>query len=517
MLDNTILKTLSNISRVSLILKTFSSYGFQEFILKLGLSKLVPNMVFSHPYKKLSAEKRLRMCFEKLGPAFIKLGQILAHRTDLLPLTFCQELAILHSQAETLDFKTIEKVLINNYGTDYLKQFKEFSTTAIGSGSIAQTYKACMLDGLKVVVKIQKPKVKEIIKEDIKVLQILSKLIEKYIPEFKLYQPQRLVEEFSRQLEMEMDFIVEANNTKKLHLFFKDDKAVKIPNVYSKYSSDNILILEEIKGTSFSQINSLNYQQEQLTDILDKTLKAYLKMLFQRGLYHADLHSGNILYTEDNKIAFIDFGQVGRLNKREQMSISHMLTALSEEDYERFAMEYLDLSHSGEASLESFSSSLQNLIDPYYGVTLEGVKIGQIFMETANLAFKHKIKVPIYLMIFFKSILSLEGTGRNISKNFNFIKSAQEFADQFIKDGHEQNYWKSSLDFVLRDLNHLLLSSPRQLRSFFRKVGDPNFKWKLDIQNLDKVAKAVNRLALFILLGFIFLGLVVVFVNFKQI
>lgn len=513
MFDNTILKTLGNISRVSSLLKTFSSYGFQEFILKLGLSKLVPNMVFSHPYKKLSAEKRLRMCFEKLGPTFIKLGQILAHRTDLLPLTFCKELAVLHNQVDVLDFRIMEKVLIHNCGEEYLKQFKVFSTKPIGSGSIAQTYKACLLDGSDVVVKLQKPGIKATIREDIKVLQILAKLIEKYIPDFQLYQPQRLVEEFSRQLEMEMNFVIEANNTKKLYSFFKEDLAVKIPKVYLEGSSDQVLILEEIKGVSFSQISSLNYSQEKLTSILDKTLKAYLKMLFQRGLYHADLHSGNILYTENNKIAFIDFGQVGRLNKREQMSISHMLTALSEEDYERFAMEYLDLSHSGGVSLDSFSSALQNLIDPYYGLTLEGVKIGQIFMETASLAFKYKMKVPIYLMIFFKSILSLEGTGRSLSGSFNFIKSAQEFADQFIKEGHERNYWKSSLDFVLRDLNHLLLASPRQLRSVFRKVGDPNFKWKLDIQNLDKVAQAVNRLALFILLGFIFLGLVIGFIN----
>lgn len=514
MFDNTILKTLGNISRVGIILRIFSSYGFQEFILKLGLSKLVPNIVFSHPYKNLSAEKRLRMCFEKLGPTFIKLGQILAHRTDLLPLAFCKELSALHNQVETLDFKTMEKVLINHYGTEYAKTFKTLSTEPIGAGSIAQTYEACLLDGSDVVIKIQKPGIKTIIQEDIKVLHILAKLIEKYIPEFQLYQPKRLVEEFSKQLEMEMDFVIEANNTKKLSFFFQGDQSVKIPTVYAEESSEQVLILEKIKGIGFTKINDLNYSQEKLISILDKTLKAYLKMLFQRGIYHADLHSGNIFYTEDDKIAFIDFGQVGRLNKREQMSISHMLTALSEEDYERFAMEYLDLSHSGDVSLESFSSDLQNLIDPYYGLNLEGIKIGQIFMETANLAFKHQIKVPIYLMIFFKSLLSLEGTGRNLSANFNFIKSAQDFADQFIKEGHEQNYWKSSLDFVLRDLNHLFLASPRQFRSFLRKVGDPNFKWKLDIQHLDKVAQAINRLALFILFGFVFLGLVIGFTHF---
>ncbi|MBE8162983.1 MAG: phosphotransferase [Bdellovibrionaceae bacterium] len=509
MFENKIFKTLGNISRVSSILKTFSSYGFQEFILKLGLSKLVPNVVFSHAYKKLSAQKRLRMCFEKLGPTFVKLGQILAHRTDLLPLDFCKELAVLHNQVEVLDFKTMEAVLIQHYGKEYLKSFKSFSTTPVGSGSIAQTYKACLLDGSDVVVKLQKPEIRETIKEDIAILQTLAGLIEKYIPEFKMYQPKRLVEEFSKQLELEMDFVVEANNTQKLHAFFQGDATVKIPQVYREESSAQILILEEIKGVSFSEINTLSHSEEQLTEILDKTLKAYLKMLFQRGLYHADLHSGNLFYTSDNKVAFIDFGQVGRLNKREQMSISHMLTALSEEDYERFAMEYLDLSHSGEVSLESFSSALQNLIDPYYGLNLKGVKLGQVFMETANLAFQHKIKIPIYLMIFFKSILSLEGTGRSLSGNFNFIKSAQEFADQFIKEGHEQDYWKASLDFVLRDLNHLFFSSPRQLRSWFRQVGDPNYKWKVDIQNLNTVAHALNRLALFVLLGLIFIGLVI--------
>lgn len=513
-MDNTIFKTLGNISRVSSIVKIFASYGFQEFILKLGLSKLVPNIVFSKPDKELSAPKRLRLCFEKLGPSFIKLGQILAHRTDLLPLPFCKEFAVLHNQAETLNFKTMEKVLIHNWGVDYQKKFKEFSSTPIGAGSIAQTYKACLLDNSSVVVKVQKPNIESIVQEDIKILHIFAKLIERYIPELSLYKPQRLVEEFARQLEMELDFVVEANNTKKIKFFFKEDSAVKIPEVYAESSTTQILILEEIKGISFSQLPNENYSSEELKLILDKTLKAYLKMLFQRGIYHADLHSGNIFYTFDKKIAFIDFGQVGRLNKREQMSISQMLTALSEEDYERFAIEYLDLSHSGEVSLESFSSDLQNLIDPYYGLNLEGVKIGQVFLETASLAFKHQIKVPIYLMIFFKSILSLEGTGRSLSGNFNFIKSAQEFADQFIQEGHEQDYWKSSLDFVLRDLNHLLLSSPRQLRSFLRKVGDPNFKWKLDIQNIDKVAQAVNRLALFIFLGFVFLGLVIGFINF---
>lgn len=514
MMDNTIFKTLGNLSRVSVILKTFSIYGFQEFILKLRLSKLVPNLVFSKNYKGLSAQKRLRMCFESLGPSFIKLGQILAHRTDLLPLSFCKELSSLHSQVQTLDFKDIESVLINNLSPEYLKKFKTFSTTSIGSGSIAQTYKASLLDSTDVVVKIQKPKIKIIIREDIRILKILAKLVEKYIPEFKLYQPIRLVEEFSRQLEMELDFIVEANNTKKLALFFKNDPDIKIPKVYAEHSCKQILILEEIKGQSFSKIN---FSKEKISSILDKTLKAYLKMLFQRGLYHADLHSGNILYTVDQKIALIDFGQMGRLNKREQMSISQMLIALSEEDYERFAIEYLDLSNSGKVSLDAFSSDLQNLIDPYYGVDLSGVKIGQVFMETANLALKHRIEVPMYLMIFFKSILSLEGTGRSLSKNFNFIKSAQEFADQFIKEGHEKEYWKSSLDFVLRDLNHLLLSSPRQIRSFLRKTSDPGFRWKLDLSNLEILSKSINRLALFVFFGFIFLSLALVFVGLKLI
>ncbi|MNJ93264.1 putative protein kinase UbiB [compost metagenome] len=452
---------------------------------------------------------RMRMSFEELGPTFVKLGQLLATRPDLVPEEYVTEFEKLHDRVQPLSFEVIEEVLKEEFGNSLYKKFESIDPVPLGAASIAQVHKARLITGEDVVVKVQRPGIIQTINDDLNVLYFVSELLETYIPETKPFNPSGIVNEYFKTLELETNFVVEANNIRRFQENFANDPLVKIPKVYFDLTTERVLTMEALHGIPLSQERALEQEHVNPDEVIRIGLKTYLKMVFADGLFHGDLHAGNFFVLPHNQIGLIDFGVVGRLTTKTQSTIANMLLALSKEDYERLAHEYVDLApFSDKVNVDLFAKDLRELIAPYYGLTLKNVNLGKILMKSAGVAARHHLQVPTELMMFFKSIVAIEGLGRKIQDDFDFLQYSLAFAGEIVKTQFEPNRVMSDMGQVLRESRNFINALPRQLNFLLRKINSPDHSFKLQVPEVQELKKSVEVSFNLLFLGVIIASLV---------
>jgi len=478
---------------------------------KIKLGKfLVERLSASDELENLTIPERLRMSFEELGPTFVKLGQVLASRPDLIPEEYTAEFEKLHDRVQSIPFEVVEGVLKEEFGSSLYEKFSSIDPNPLGAASIAQAHKAVLANGQTVVIKVQRPGIIQTINDDLNVLYMLSELLANYVPETRLYNPTGIVDEFFKTLELETNFIVEANNIRRFSVNFANDPDIKIPKVYLELTTERVLTLEALEGAPLSQMDPGQHEGTDAEVIVRKGLKAYMKMVFADGLFHGDLHAGNFFVLPNNQIGLIDFGVVGRLNSKVQNSIANMLLALAREDYERLAYEYVDLApFSDKVNVDIFARDLRELIAPYYGLTMKNVNLGKILMSSSSIATQHHLSLPTELMLFFKSLVSVEGLGRRIIPDFDFLQYAIEVANEIVKHQLDPQKTMSEAGHVLRETKNFLHALPRQANFLLRKINSPNHAFKLNVPQVDDLKRSVEVSFNLLFLGVIIAALII--------
>ena len=435
---------------------------------------------------------------------------MLASRPDLIPDEYLEEMSKLHDQVQVLDFKIIAEVLEEEFGTDYQKNFLSIDSKPLGSASIAQVHSAVLKDGSEVVLKIQRPGIVAKINDDLNVLYLIAELLEKYIPEVKPFNPVGMVDEYFKTLELETNFVVEANNIRRFKDNFKGHVDIIIPQVNFELTTEKVLVLEKLAGRPLSHPDSLKQVQTNAEDIIKKGLKAYLKMVFVDGFFHGDLHAGNFFVLPDNKIGLVDFGVVGRLNNKTQTAIVNMLVALSKEDYLRLAYEYVDLAPFSEnVNVDMFAKDLQSIIAPYYGLTLKNVNVGKILMSSSSVAAQHGLSVPTELMMFFKSIISIEGLGQKIQRNFDFLAFTLSQVNEVAQNFFQPAKMTNEVNLLFRESKTFINALPRQLNLILRRLNSPDYSSKIQIKELEAFRITMARSFELLFLGIIISSLIV--------
>lgn len=496
---------LRNAARLKTIVAVFARFGFQNVAERIRLGRFLVERIGGIDSDQYSTAERLRMAFEELGPTFVKLGQLLATRPDLVPEDFVEEFKRLHDQVSALPFEAMKQTLASQYGADLDTVFSKIDPNPIGAASIAQVYRATLRSGPEVVVKVQRPGIGEVIRNDIGVLYFLADRLAKFVPEAAVFNPVGIVDEFFKNLELETNFNVEANNIRRFQQNFAGDPTVKIPHVYVEHSGERVLVLEALDGVPLSQPGALSQGNIDAHHIMSTGVRCYFKQVFLHGLFHGDLHAGNLFIMRDGRIGLIDFGIVGRLNRRVQDSIANMFVALYSEDYERLAYEYVEVAPFEEAvDVDAFAKDLQDLLAPHFGLNLKNVNLGRLLMATTAVAAKHRLTLPSELILFFKSIVTVEGMGRVIRKDFDLLPHALEFAAELVKSKADPQRWKDDAIGFGRDSAVLMKTLPRQIRQFVRRVNHPDFAFRLSLVELEEVKRSVESSS-----NIIFLGLVI--------
>lgn len=472
----------------------FARHGFHQVAEKINLGKFIlERMSANAEIEKYSAAERLRMAFEELGPTFVKLGQVLASRPDLIPEEFAKEFEKLHATVSPLSFDIIKEVLEEQYEQNLDEIFSFIDPVPLGSASIAQVHKARLVTSEEVVIKVQRPGIIPMINEDLSVLYLLADLLETYIEEVRAFNPTEVVNEYFRTLELETNFIVEANNIRRFRENFKTQEDIVIPSVYSKWTTERVIVMDAMPGLPLSNPKAIPDSGSDPDNLIRIGLRAYLKMAFEDGFFHGDLHAGNFFILPEEKVGLIDFGVVGRLNSKTQASIANMLLALAKEDYERLAYEYVDMApFSEKVNVDIFAKELRELISPYYGLTLKDVNLGKILMKSAGIAGRHNIRVPADLLLFFKSIIAIEGMGRKIDPAFDFLQYSLEFAGELVKIQYGPDRIMGEFTQVIRESKNFINGLPRQLNFFLRKINSPDHAIRIDIKELKGLKKSVQ-------------------------
>ena len=488
----------------------FAKNGFQDVAQKIRLQSFIGYGSRSEDYSHLSRAQRIRISFEELGPTFIKLGQLMATRPDVIPADYVKEFRKLQDQIPPVEFSKIEEILNEQYPQGYKKVFSEFSEKAIGSASIAQVHRAVLTDGTPVVVKVQKPGVAKDIEDDVRILHLLADLAEDYLPESKVFNPTGMVNEFSRSISLETNFVVEANNIRRFQDNFAKSPNVKIPTVYLDHSGPRVLVMEELQGLPMSHPEAFNQSDISRSELMKAGLKAYFSMVFKDGLFHGDLHAGNIFILPGNQLGFIDFGMVGRLSRKTQSSIANMFVALTNEDYDRLAYEYVELApFSARTDRYALAQDLRSVLSPFFGLNLRDVNMGKLLLESSTVAAKHHVVLPSELMMFFKSMVTIEGLGRMVLEDFDLLPFIYEFSTEILKTKVSTKDLFSDVSFQVKEWSSLMESFPKEIKSYLRKINQIDFAHKTEIKGLKSFENTIYSTGRIIFVGMIVGALII--------
>jgi ubiquinone biosynthesis protein len=475
-------QAVKNVQRLRVILGVFGKYGFVDVVDRMNLGKFLPRRLrnFAETQAEVPAPERIRLAFEELGPTFVKFGQVLSTRSDLLPEAFVKEFTKLQDNVQPLPNEIARAVVERELGMPVEKAYAEFNAQPLASASIAQVHEARLHSGEKVVVKIQRPGIDRIIDTDVSLLAFLASMMERYIPETRLIGPKTVVEEFFRTLSYELDFFVEANNMAKIASNLVSFPDIVIPKVYRDLSTSKILTLEKLEGIRVNDIAAMDAAGIDRKKVVDLGARAFFKAVMIDGLFHGDLHGGNMFVLPGNRLGIIDFGIVGRLSQKSRDQLAEMVMALLTEDYETLCYEYAELGAAGPSiDFDAFQREVRNTLSPYMGLSLKDLNPGKVLIEATRIAAKYEIKVPGDWMIVFKAILTIEGMGRTLDPDFDILAIGQDLAKDLVKNRYSAARVSKDALWMARDMASLLEVLPRQIRWMFRKFNSNDFAFEI--------------------------------------
>jgi ubiquinone biosynthesis protein len=477
-------RTVRNIARIRQISTVFAKHGFQELMDKLGFARFIPQKYRrAQPDDRLTAPERLRLCFEELGPTFIKLGQLLSSRSDLLPEHYVRELSKLQDRVTPLPYTVIRNSVERELGAPVTEIFSTFSTEPLASASIGQVHEATLKDGTAVVVKVQRPAIDVLIKTDISVLTTLAAACERYFPETAVLSPQTFVEEFFQVMTLELDFILEANNILKSRENLKSLTDVYVPAVYLEYCTHKVLVVEKLTGFKLDDSATLKKEGFDGKLLAETAARAFLKTALEDGFFHGDLHMGNLFALAPSELSegrprlgMIDFGIMGYLTPRARESLLRILVALSDQNFESLCLEYAELGASrGSTDFDAFQRQVQSTVAPYLGLPLSQLNVGKVLMDATAVAARHHIRIPREWMLIFRAIYTLEGTCQKLDPAFNPMPLLEAYVEPLLRP--DLDWSKFSKDMLLgsRDMQYVAQMLPRQLHWFFKRLASNGY------------------------------------------
>jgi ubiquinone biosynthesis protein len=508
---DTVRKAVKNAGRLKEILGAATRFGFGTLVARLPIAGYKAESADGEDARPLPV--RLRMLFEGLGPTFIKTGQILAGRPDLVPAEIIAEFEKLQDRTTPVPFTLLKPVLEKELDRTLADCFSSFDTEPLATASIAQVHAARTLEGDDVVVKIRKPDVQRLLEQDMEILEFLAGLIERYVPELKPFRPVSIVQEFKRSLLAETDFRMEVSSIRRFRENFAASSFLVVPKVYADLSSDHVITMERLRGVPLRDIEGVRAMGVDPRDLLRQGMDCFFQSIMQDGLFHADPHAGNIIALPDGRMGLIDFGSVGRLSQRSKDAIINMFLALVTEDYDALILEYLDLSPATDGSrstsnIERIQREVAQLMGPYHGVPLSEIPTGRVLMESTRVAFRYHVSLPRDLVLVFKAIMTLEGIGRALDPDFDLLGAASKYSRVLIKERYNPTRLLKDVLFMSRDLARLAKTGPRQLNEALRQLESGELKLNLKLAGIDHHARAQEQGAKRIALAILSLALI---------
>jgi ubiquinone biosynthesis protein len=465
-----------DVARFREIATVFVKHGFGWFFAQLKLRRELQVELEGADLTRAAVGspdtgKRLVAAFSKLGPTFVKLGQILSTRPDLLPPAILQELTQLQDQVSPLPFDQVVAQLRTALGPGFRDSFASLDETPLASASIAQVHRATLQDGTPVVLKVQRPGLRPKIESDLNILRAIASWVEESFDEAAAMDLGGVLRGFAKSLAQELDFRCEARNMARFRRNFADHERVRIPKVYEELSRSEVLCMEFVEGRKFSEVLASGEDTRPLVEVYFKT--AY-KMLFVDGFFHGDLHPGNVFVQADGGLAIIDCGMVGRLSPAMKDRLIDILHAVLNEDLETLARCFYGLAiPTGKVNYSEFEADAIEIAERYLGgVPLSEIQIGTLFSELVAGAARHNVRMPSDFTMMFKAIVTTEGLAKSIAPDIDPIELARPFITDMVAERYSGERIKQLMITDFQLISKAAHAMPRVLPAILQDIQD---------------------------------------------
>ncbi|MBE9510322.1 MAG: AarF/ABC1/UbiB kinase family protein [Bacteroidetes bacterium] len=510
-------KTYRHANRYLEIIKVLTKYGFEDIISQSGLESVIDfgrKIVFrkaDSTLATLSRWERMRLVLEELGPTFIKFGQIMSTRPDLIPLELILELKKLQDSVPPFSEAKAVSLIEHELGKLIAEIFKNFSPTPVAAASIAQVHKATLIEGEEVAVKVQRPGIDRIIETDLEIMFHLATMMEKHVEEMKSFNIVKIVEEFEKSIHKELNFSIEASSIERFGNNFQKDLNIYVPKCYRNYSTKKILTMEFIEGIKISDIESIQANSLNRKIIAKRGADLVLKQIFEYGFFHADPHPGNIWVLPENVICFLDFGMMGTLTRTTIKLITSIAAGAINHDIDRIIRSLLRLCETnGEVKTQKLELQITELIDRYFHQSLEQIDMAALINDLIRFFPENNLKMPSDLYLLGRSLLLLQGNGEMLDPDYNVANQIEPYLKKMIRERLHIRKIAKDLFISSEELVQLTKELPFEIREIIEKVKNGTIKMDIEHKGLNPMLgtheQISNRITFAIVLASIIIG-----------
>ena len=446
---------------------------------------------------------RIRRVFEELGPAYIKLGQMLSTRPDLVGIEIAEELESLRDNTPTTPFSEMKKVIESELQKPIEEVYSEIEETPIGSASIGQVYRARLKDSNEeVAIKVQKPNSREIIESDVKIIKFLANRIDKYLLQMKSFNLPAMASEFERSIFKEINYMDEVMNMENLSRNFKNTSYIKIPKAYTDYCTSKLITMELIKGMEVSELIVGNYPEINKKKIAQYGLKSYFKQIMTDGFFHADPHPGNLIVTPDQKLCYIDMGMMGILNEDFKENLAELILLLISGNTNNIIKQliYMDIITQSQ-NTDELKADVDDLLHRYYGAELKN--IDGALEDLLNTMIKNGVTLPREFIMIGRGISLIEDTGRKLDPEFNAATELKKLSRKIVINKYKpERLAKVGLNYLLQ-IEHLAKDLPDTINSTISKLEEGNIEVNIKLQDISELT---NQLSVSLIVSALLVG-----------
>ena len=510
-------RTYRHLNRYRQILTILFKYGFGDLLEMLKIDQYIEVglQIISKKrevrIERLTRPQGLRMAFEELGPTYIKLGQILSTRPDLIPMEFIRELAKLQDKVPAFPFERVRKVIDSEFGRPADDLFDQLDEAPLASASIGQVHRAVLKDGEAVAVKFQRPGIRKIIEVDLEIMLHLATLAERHIEELALHRPVKIVEEFARTLEKEIDYKTEATNMERAARHFLDDPHVYIPKVFRDTTTSRVLTTEFIDGIKISNINELEAAGLDRKIITARGADLVLKQVFVHCFFHADPHPGNIFVLPGNVICLLDFGMAGIVDRQTRDDFVDLVESIVNQNESRAAQVLLKLTHRDE---EPDRRQLEREVADFMGrhlyKPLKDIELGKLLHQLLELATSFRLRIPADIFLMMKALSTVEGVGRMLDPDFDMIARATPFITRVKLDRFKPERIVDDAYDLGSQIIQFLRKFPNQLLELANLIRQEKLRLQIEHRGLENMLathdRISNRISFSILIAALIIG-----------
>jgi len=512
-------RTSRKAQRLTEVAIVLAKHGFSYFVHRLNLHRYLPraskwtSRAAPAPERvdEQTLAQRLSLVMENLGPTFVKLGQVLSTRPDLLPESIIREFRRFQDHVTPFSAKEAREVVEREFGAPVEQLFQSFSEQPLASGSLAQVHAATLKSGELVVVKVKRPGIERIVTTDIELLLDLARYAERHVAEIRVYRPALIVEEFQRSMRRELEFITEASYTAKFHEAFREFDGVRTPRVYWELTTSNVLTMERLDGVNIGNEAELTRRGIDRHQLTERLVAAFLHMFFELGVFHADPHPGNLLVQDDGTLAIIDFGNSGHLSNELRNEIASLLIALSRREDDLVVKQLAEIGvFPPGAERDKINNDIVELLDRYYGIPLKRLDTRSVFADLTRVVRENNVLLPREFVLLGRSFVLVTSTAKAVDPNFNIAEAVGPYARRLLLEKFSPKAALKNIALSTYGFGQMIHRLPSQIADIIRKMdagtwqvlfkheGLENF-----IHELDRVS---NRISVSIILGAVVIG-----------